>query len=172
VPSIRKILVPTDFSPHALEAFRQAHGLAKATGAVVMVLHIARPPAVVVDGGPLLTDPTAGKTKDLWADLRKIKLEDSGVVVEREVIVANRPDASHVLSIFEAMGCDLIVMGTHGLTGLNHRLFGGLTEEVVRQAKCPVMVVKAPESEPVSRGPEARAKASNAVTTERQSSSK
>ena len=42
----------------------------------------------------------------------------------------------------ESTGCDLIVMGTHGHTGLRHRLFGGLTEEVVRLARCPVMVVK------------------------------
>jgi nucleotide-binding universal stress UspA family protein len=142
--SIRKILVPTDFSPHPWEAFRQAYRLARATGARVIVLHVARPPAVVVDGGRLLTDPTVGEPKDLWADLRKIKTEDSAVVVEHEVIVADRPDVAHVLKIVEATGCDLIVMGTHGLSGLKHRLLGGLTEEVVRRARCPVMVVKAP----------------------------
>src|SRR5258708_15121577 len=153
---IRKILVPTDFSPHAGEAFRQACRLAKATGAGVTVLHVARPPAVVVDGGRLSTDPTGGEPKDLWGDLRKIKAEDPGVVVEHEVIVADRPDASHVLEIVETMGCDLIVMGTHGLTGLKHRLFGGKTEEVVRRARCPVMVVKAPAHKaalPVAHAP-------------------
>ena len=67
---IRKILVPTDFSPHAEEAFRQAHDLAKATGASVVVFHVARPPAVIVDGGRLWTDPIGGKTKDLWAERR------------------------------------------------------------------------------------------------------
>ena len=157
--SIRKILVPTDFSPHAGEAFRQAYRLAKATGASVMVLHVARPPAVVVDGGRLLTDPTGGKPKDLWADLRKIKAEDPGVVVEHEVIVADRPDASHILTIVETTGCDLIVMGTHGLTGLKHRLFGGLTEEVVRQARCSVMVVKDPAPEAAARKPARRPRA-------------
>jgi nucleotide-binding universal stress UspA family protein len=169
VPSIRKILVPTDFSPYALEAFRQAHGLAKATGAVVMVLHVARPPAVVVDGGQLVTDSTGGKPNDLWDELRKMKADDPGVVVKHEVIVAERPDASHILSIVEATGCDLIVMGTHGLTGLKHRLFGGLTEEVVRQARCPVMVVKAPAE---ARDTEARAKPAGAETTRQESTSK
>jgi nucleotide-binding universal stress UspA family protein len=151
--SIRKILVPTDFSPHAAEAFRQAFGLAKATGASVMVLHVARPPAVVVDGGRLSTDPTGGEPKDLWADLRKVKAEDPGVVVEHEVIVADRPDASHILQILEKAGCDLIVMGTHGLTGLKHRLFGGLTEQVVREARCPVMVVKVPAATDTPKAP-------------------
>ena len=147
---IRKILVPTDFSPDAAEAFRHAVMLAKATGAGVVVVHVARPPAVAVDGGRLSTDPTGGGPDDLWPDLRKLKAEDRSVAVEHEVIVADRPDVSHVLKIVEAAGCDLIVMGTHGLTGLKHRLFGGLTEEVVRRARCPVMVVKAPPAQDVA----------------------
>ena len=65
----KKILVPTDFSPHAAEAFRHALMLAKATGAGVMVVHVARPPAVVVDGGRLSTGPNRGGPDDLWADL-------------------------------------------------------------------------------------------------------
>jgi nucleotide-binding universal stress UspA family protein len=172
VGSIQKILVPTDFSPHACEAFRQAHRLAKATGASVMVVHVARPPAVVVAGGPLSTDPAGGKQEDLWGELRKIKAEDPGVVVEHEVIVTDRPDASHILKIVETMGCDLIVMGTHGLTGLKHRLFGGLTEDVVRQARCPVMVVKAHDVEVSARSAEGRAKAPAAATRTPEAASK
>jgi nucleotide-binding universal stress UspA family protein len=159
MPVIRKILVPTDFSPHALEAFRHAHGLAKATGATVTVVHVARPPAVVVDGGRLLTDPIDGRPIDLWADLRKIKAEDPGVVVEHEVIIAEGPDAELVLSIVEATGCDLIVLGTRGRTGLKRWLCGGLTDDVVRHALCPVMVVKAPAAAAMARRPEGRAKA-------------
>ena len=49
--AMKKILVPTDFSAHADEAFRVAHGLAKALGAEVVLFHIARPPAVVVERG-------------------------------------------------------------------------------------------------------------------------
>ncbi|MDG3005912.1 universal stress protein [Paludisphaera mucosa] len=144
---IRKIFVPTDFSRHALEAFRQAVALARAAGAGVVVLHVARPPAVVVDGGRLSAATASGESGDLWAELRKIKAEEPEVAVELEVIVADRPDVAHVLDMVESAGCDLIVMGTHGLTGLKHRLFGGLTEEVVRRARCPVMVVKAHDDE-------------------------
>jgi nucleotide-binding universal stress UspA family protein len=160
--AIRKILVPTDFSPHAEEAFRQACSLARATGATVVVVHVARPPALVIDGGRLSTDPTDDKPDDLWPGLRKIKAEDATVVVEHEVIVAERPDASHILQILETTGCDLIVMGTHGLTGLKHRLFGGLTEQVVREAHCPVMVVKAPA---LSVTPEAPSKPARVETS-------
>ncbi|MBV8487566.1 MAG: universal stress protein, partial [Planctomycetaceae bacterium] len=49
-----------------------------------------------------------------------------------------------ILEILDRLGCDLIVMGTHGRSWLKDRLLGSITEEVVRRAHCPVMVVKAP----------------------------
>ena len=146
--TIRKILVPTDFSPHAEEAFRVAHDLAKATGAGVVVFHVSRPPAVVSDGDRDCSRPrpvARGRTSGI--DLRKIQPPDPAVHVEHEVIVADRPDASHILRILRERGCDLIVMGTHGRSHLRHLLFGSVTEDVVRKADCPVMVVKAPVHE-------------------------
>ena len=86
------------------------------------------------------------------------------MVVEHEVIVTAQPDASHILKIVEKTGCDLIVMGTHGLSGLKHRLFGGLTEEVVRNARCPVMVVKAPHAATRAHDIESQATAPSAAT--------
>jgi nucleotide-binding universal stress UspA family protein len=142
--AFRKILVPTDFSPHAAEAFRVAHDLAKATGASMVVFHVSRPPAVVSDGDRLLSAPARAEAKDVWDELRKIQAKDPAVRVEHEVIVADRPDAEHILRILQDRGCDLIVMGTHGRTGLRHLLFGSVAEDVVRRAHCPVMVVKAP----------------------------
>ena len=142
--NIRKILVPTDFSPHAQEAFRVAHDLAKATGAGVVVFHVSRPPAVVSDGHSALSTPADVEGTDVWDHLRQIQPTDPAVHVEHEVIVADRPDASHILRILQERGCDLIVIGTHGRTGLRHLLFGSVTEHVVREARCPVMVVKAP----------------------------
>ena len=142
--AIRKILVPTDFSAHADEAFRVAHTLAQAIGAEVILFHVARPPAVVSEGGRFLADPGQGKGANLWDRFQSILPKDPKVRVEHEVIIADRPGASHVLDILDKLGCDLIVMGTHGQNWLKHLLFGSVTEEVVRRARCPVMVVKAP----------------------------
>jgi nucleotide-binding universal stress UspA family protein len=141
--AIKRILVPTDFSAHAQEAFRAAHTLARATGAEVIVFHVARPPAVVSEGGALLTDPDQGTT-NLWDRFLGHQSDDPHVRVQHEVIVADRPNAAHILEILEKLGCDLIVMGTHGRRGLRKVLFGSVTEDVVRRARCPVMVVKAP----------------------------
>jgi nucleotide-binding universal stress UspA family protein len=141
--AIKRILVPTDFSAHADEAFRVAHTLARATGAEVVVFHAARPPAVVTEGGSLLAEP-GQKPTNLWERFREFQSGDPRIRVEHRVIVADRPGATHILEILDKLGCDLIVMGTHGRRGLRHLLFGSLTEDVVRRARCPVMVVKAP----------------------------
>ena len=146
--AIQRILVPTDFSAHADEAFRVAHTLARATGAEVILFHIARPPAVVTEGGPIVAGPTSGEAANLWDRFQGTPPTDPGVRVGHEVIVADRPDASHILGILERLGCDLIVMGTHGHSWLRHRLFGSVTEEVVRRARCPVLVVKARAAAP------------------------
>ncbi len=144
---IRKILVPTDFSPHAGEAFRVAENLAKPIGASVVLFHVTRPPAVVSDGDRLLLATGRAAAKDIWDELRKIQPNDPEVRVEHEVILSDRRDATHILQILQERGCDLIVMGTHGRTGFLHRLFGSVTEDVVRRARCPVMLVKAPAKE-------------------------
>jgi nucleotide-binding universal stress UspA family protein len=142
--AIRKILVPTDFSAHADEAFRVAHTLARAVGAEVILFHVARPPAVVAEGGRLVTDPAKEIAANLWDCFHSVQPSDPKVRVEHEVIVADRPGADHVIDILDKLGCDLIVMGTHGHSWIKQRLFGSVTEEVVRRAHCPVMVVKAP----------------------------
>jgi nucleotide-binding universal stress UspA family protein len=142
--AIQKILVPTDFSAHADEAFRVAHTLARSIGAEVTLFHVAQPPAVLSEGGPLLTDPRKGKSANLWDRFQSMVAKDPKVRVEHEVIIADRPGAKQILEILDKLGCDLIVMGTHGHSWLKQRLFGSVTEEVVRLAHCPVMVVKAP----------------------------
>jgi nucleotide-binding universal stress UspA family protein len=142
--AIHKILVPTDFSAHAHEAFRVAHTLARAVGAEVILFHVAQPPTVVSENGRLLANPGQANTVNLWDRFHSIQPMDAKVRVEHQVIVADRPRAGHILEILDKLGCDLIVMGTHGRSWLKHLLFGSVAEEVVRLARCPVMVVKAP----------------------------
>jgi nucleotide-binding universal stress UspA family protein len=142
--AIRKILVPTDFSAHADEAFRVAQTLARAVGADVILLHVAHAPAVVSEGGKLLANPGQVDAANLWERFHSSQPVDAKVRVEHQVIVADRPGAGHILELLDKLGCDLIVMGTHGHSWLKHRLFGSVTEEVVRLARCPVMIVKAP----------------------------
>jgi len=157
--AIRKILVPTDFSAHADEAFRVAHSLARLIGAEVILFHVAQPPAVVSEGGRLLVNPGKGEAVNLWDRFQNLQPTDPKVHVEHQVIVADRPGAGHILDVLDKLGCDLIVMGTHGRSWLKQRLFGSVAEEVVRRARCPVMVVKAPAHVAATAALEASTKA-------------
>src|SRR5205814_7121380 len=80
------------------------------------------------------------------------KPPDASLRVEHRVAVGN--PANEVLSLARALNCDVIVMGTHGRTGLDRLLTGSVAEEVLRKADCPVMVVRTPFTEPPT--PEAR----------------
>ena len=131
--AMKKLLVPTDFSAHADEAFRVAHHLAGKIGAEVILFHVAQPPAVVSECGRFLINPGKGEPVNLWDRFQSMHPADPQVKVEHRVIVADKPGANHVLDILDKMGCDLIVMGTHGRSWLKSLLFGSVTEEVVRR---------------------------------------
>ena len=160
---IQKILVPTDLAAHPQEAFCVAQDLAKATGASVVMFHVARAPAVVADGDRRYSAPDRTEARDAWDELRKFQADDPAVRVEHELIVADRPDAKHILRILEERGCDLIVMGTRRKSRRKRVRFGSVTEDVMRRAHCPVILVVAPNreaedsSEPSSDGVTSRA---------------
>lgn len=140
----QKILVPTDFSPAAAEAFRTAVELAKTTGGEVVVAHVTRAPAVVVENGQVTHGPDAGPPLNLWGLFRPLVADDPAVRVTHEVVVAGRVPAAETVGMLEEFGCDLIVIGSHGHGRLRRLLRGSLADEVVRHARCPVLVVKAP----------------------------
>jgi nucleotide-binding universal stress UspA family protein len=150
--AFKKILVPTDFSPAASEAFRTALALAESGGGEVVVVHVTPDVAVVVENGPVTTGRFAGKGHNLWDDFRASVSNDPNVRVSHE-LVAGRVSASEIVALLEKFGCDLIVLGSHGHGRLRRLVRGSLTEQVVRQAHCPVLVVKVPTSSAPARKP-------------------
>src|SRR5262249_52885659 len=140
--AFRKILVPSDFSPAAAEAFRVAVTLAKATGGEVIVAHVARTPAVVVENGQFAAGDARTKPHNLWDDFRPAATDDTAVRVTHEVVVAGSLSSARVLELLEKYGCDLIVIGSHGHGRLRRFFRGSVADDVVRNARCPVLVVK------------------------------
>jgi nucleotide-binding universal stress UspA family protein len=144
---VQKILVPTDLAAHPQDAFCVAQDLAKSTGASVVVFHVARAPAIVSDGERHSFAPPRSEAREAWDELRKFQADDPAVHVEHELIVADRPDAKHILRILEEHGCDLIVMGTRRRSRRKRVRFGSVTEDIMRRAHCPVILVVAPARE-------------------------
>lgn len=139
---VQIILHPTDFSECSKCAFELASSLARDYNARLIVLHVGVPPTPMVPDVMLAADTEAFE-KNLSAQLDKIRPPEARIHCERRLDMA--ADAvAEILRVAEHEQCDLIVMGTHGRTGLRHVLLGSVAERVVRQASCPVVTIRSP----------------------------
>ncbi len=139
---IRTILHPTDFSEPAQHAFAAACALARDHGSRLVVLYV-RAPTVVAYGemGPIVPDPV-WTPADVKAALSELHLPDPGVEVEYRV--AEGDPAAEIIRLASEVKANLIVMSTHGRTGLGRLLMGSVAEVVLRRAPCPVLTLKVP----------------------------
>jgi nucleotide-binding universal stress UspA family protein len=146
--TLRKVLFPTDFSEPSEAAWSYALALAKEFGAEILLLHVVAEPPRLAEAYEMgftperfikaASDEARRQMTDMIAKAADWKVSISPQVrkgVEfREIIQAAREAAA-----------DIIVMGTHGRTGLAHALIGSVAEKVVRKAPCPVLTVKHPK---------------------------
>lgn len=149
----RKFVVPHDFSVHARAALFTATDLARRLQADIHLLHIVEPPAYMYGYGAFGIAATPPPPMDLnpiregaEKGLAEIAagIEDLPGRIECHV-VEGVGTADHIRSFAEEIGADLIVMGTHGHTGLAHVFLGSVAERTLRGAPCPVLTVQAPE---------------------------
>jgi nucleotide-binding universal stress UspA family protein len=144
--ALQTILHPTDFSEHSAYAFRLACSLARDHGARVLVLHTVTTlgPELVSYGEAVTQLQPEAYQQKLWDDLRRVRSPDPDVPVDHRL--AEGDPAAEILRAAADTRCDLIVLGTHGRTGLTRLLMGSVAEQVVRKAPCPVLTVKAPHA--------------------------
>jgi nucleotide-binding universal stress UspA family protein len=141
-----KILVPIDFSPHSQEAIRAAADVSTRYDASVTIVHVYQPVALTMPEGYMLYTPQ--QLADLMSEFGKLlataKREAEAAGARRvETSQLQGTVAMEVVEFAKARGFDLIVMGTHGRTGLRHVALGSVAERVLRMAPCPVLTVKA-----------------------------
>jgi nucleotide-binding universal stress UspA family protein len=136
---IRTILHPTDFSAPSAAAFQVACALARDYGARLVLLYVKPPDIVYGDGFILPPDPEPVR-RELFDKLKALGPADPALRVER-VLLEGDPAAGIVEKARE-LPCDVIVMGTHGRTGVGRLLLGSVAEVVLRRAPCPVLTVK------------------------------
>lgn len=146
MPVIHTILHPTDFSENSQCAFQMACSLAKEHNARLILLHV-----MPASSAPILSEPTPDPLKpaeaqeSLQGRFTWPEPADTKVRVEHRVAEGDSPE--EILNLAKAIPCDLIVMGSHGRTGLRRLLTGSVAEEVLRNASCPVLVVRSPSEE-------------------------
>ena len=145
--SVRHLLVPTDFSPHAGAALRHALALAEAFNATVRLLHVVNDPRA---GGYGLGD--AYVQVDQWrsaaeaearARLEELADASDGPTVRTDVVERAQLDVADAIAEYtERFPIDLVVMGTHGREGVGRLVLGSVANALIRRSACPVMTVR------------------------------
>jgi nucleotide-binding universal stress UspA family protein len=149
---LRRVLLPTDFSGCANFALPYAAAIARAANATVICLNVVEPivPAVGYSGmaetmpiaemSEQLEDSAERELPDVMncEDLRGLKVEE---------VIGHGDAAAEIVRVADEHEVDLIVISSHGRTGLGRIIFGSTAEAVVRHARCPVLVVKPPPDE-------------------------
>jgi nucleotide-binding universal stress UspA family protein len=140
--SFHRILVPVDFSLHSAEAICYAADIARSRGASVELLHVVEPREYVFPEGYAIAVPDP---RDVNVETELAAAENqaraAGVVHVATKQVSGKA-ASAIVACAKEGDYDLIVMGTHGRTGVEHALIGSVAEQVVRNASCAVLTVR------------------------------
>jgi nucleotide-binding universal stress UspA family protein len=144
---MQRILVATDFSPHAARALEHGAALARLFGARLELLSAVGTPAVHAPPAELdrLTDELRARAREGLEGLAA-PLRASGLTVE--CTVTTDPPASGIVIRADATRADLVALGTRGLTGVEHVFLGSVAERTLRLARCPVLVAHAESPAP------------------------
>jgi universal stress protein A len=144
--AVRKILVPTDFSPASRKSLSYALRFAEELNSEITLLHVLEPETPVTLAGPAVAVFSERELADIEESLRALadSAEKAGVAGTKSIL--RKGVATHeIVEAAKELDVDLIVIATHGFTGLKHFAIGSTAERVARAASCPVLVVREKE---------------------------
>lgn len=142
---IKTILFPTDFSHGARAAMDHAVSLARDYHAKLLLLYVIQDISIAewyIPSSLSVTDLVEDMQKSAWKEMDKWAAEVSATVKEVEKMVVRGVPFVEIIRTAKEKQADLIVIGTHGRTGIDHMLFGSTAEKVVRKSPCPVLTVR------------------------------
>jgi nucleotide-binding universal stress UspA family protein len=152
VATFTRILAPTDFSEDSNHALGYAIELAQKFAAEIIVIHVDQPlsPVIIGDLSPGLDMGTVNQIAEeqrlgALKELDKLtgRIRESGLKA-RSLMRVGAPFLE-IINAAQSENADLIVMGTHGRSGLAHVLIGSVSERVVNKAPCPVLTIRHPD---------------------------
>jgi len=149
IQNVKKILAPIDFSVHSMEAMRAAMELAKDVGAEVHLMHVIAPhhhfiPLPLATSGEESRELVreAAMIEQAEEELARIKKDDFGDSKNVTTFAVIGHPVQKLNDYAKEQAIDLIVMSTHGRSGIEHALLGETTEKIVRSAPCSVLVIR------------------------------
>jgi len=134
------ILFPTDFSTASDAALPHAEALAKQTSASLLILHVEEPP-LAYGAGELYYGLPEPSSERILKMLEQITPSDPTMSFKHRLTIGD--PAGEIVRIASEEGVQMIVLGTHGRSGISRMLMGSVAETVVRRAPCPVLVYRA-----------------------------
>ena len=146
------ILFPTDFSTASDTALPHAETLAKQKSATLLILHVEEPP-LAYGGGELYYGLPEPSSERILKMLEQVVPSDPTVSFKHRLTIGD--PAGEIVRIASEEGAEMIVLGTHGRSGMTRMLMGSVAEAVVRRAPCPVLVYRAAAETLVGRRAEA-----------------
>lgn len=147
---LRRILVPVDFSECSRKALRFALPFARQFQARLVLVHVVEPmivPENLVMAVPELPEAGSGLVKDAQTRLEKLGEKEIPTEARGGALVRVGRPFQEIIEAANEEDADLIIIATHGYTGLKHVLLGSTAERVVRHAPCPVLTVRATEAD-------------------------
>lgn len=148
--TLSKILCPVDFSEYSKHALTYAVALATQFHSKLTLVHVVEPIHLPIDiaiGAPGILHYEAGVAERARERLEALLDVPTKAELSVEARVLEGVAFAEIVRLAREEGTDLIVLATHGLSGIAHLLLGSTAEKVVRKAPCPVLTVKSPEHE-------------------------
>lgn len=148
VISLKKILVPIDFSGYSKNALKYAVPFAKQFNAEILLLYVVEPtiyPADFSFGQIGLPGIEEEMRKRGTEELVKLANDEISDIVKSRTRVETGKAFTEINRVAKEEEIDLIIIATHGHTGIEHAIFGSTAEKVVRKAPCPVLSIRTPE---------------------------
>lgn len=144
---IKHILCPVDFSDTSEHSLRYAIDLASKLGATIELVHVYQLPSYALPDGAVLVQPeiVSSLTTELERQMAELVRRYCGHGVELRGRITEGMAFAEIDRVAQEDNADLVVMGTHGRTGMKHLLLGSVAERVVRISKVPVLTVRKPD---------------------------
>lgn len=147
--TLRRILVPVDFSQHSEQALKYGVALAEKFGAELYLIHVFQDLAVyqteVVSGAPPIMPSVEQLTASVRGDMQRLVKEKNLERLPTHTEIVEGAPVEEIVDYAKEKDIDLIVLGTHGRGWLAHVIMGSVAEKVVRKAPCPVLTVRLAE---------------------------
>ncbi len=144
---IKKILVPIDFSDYSKKALQYTIEFAKQFDAEIILVYVIEPlvyPADLSMGQMVIPQAEVDLDKKSKNELEMLAKKEIGSALNYKTIVKTGKPFIEIIEIATEFDIDLIIISTHGHTGVEHLLFGSTSEKVVRKAPCPVLTLREP----------------------------